>query len=109
MRYIKSVLKTLEATKRYHGPPQAPPGDNTTKKQNAGKISHSLAQLEGIRSLPFWQGGPPQNVTYIFEGKTFENVTYIFWKTHTISTFKNVNYIFEGPSEIWRGLITFLR
>ena len=23
-----------------------------------------------IKSLAFWQGGPPQNVTYIFEGKT---------------------------------------
>ena len=32
-------------------------------------------------SLSFWRGGPPQNVTYIL------------WKNHTISTFKNVSYI----------------
>ena len=41
----------------------------------------------------FGSKGPPQNVTYIFEGKTFENETYILWKTHTISTLKNVSYI----------------
>ena len=52
-----------------------------------------------LTSLPFWQGGTPQNVTFIFEAKTFENVTYVF-----VKNLYNQHILRVGPSEIWRGL-----